>query len=115
MEIGSKGLQEVNLTIPQGTSLPFNITHKDEDGNVVDHSQSTARMAFVGKDGNIQLDECCTCSESGIAVSIPASVSRALPLGKMPWDIMVTTAQGDVIRAAYGKVIVIDTYAHDGD
>lgn len=49
MEIGSKGLQEVNLTIPQGTSLTFNITHKDEEEHVVDHSQSTARMAFVGK------------------------------------------------------------------
>ena len=115
MIIGDEGRENVDLKIPQGTSLNFTITHKDADGSVVDHSQSTAKMAFVGKDGNIQLDECCTCSESGIAVSIPASVSRALPLGKMPWDIMVTTAQGDVIRAAYGKVIVIDTYAHDGD
>ena len=115
MIIGDEGRENVDLKIPQGTSLNFTITHKDADGNVVDHSQSTAKMAFVGKDGNIQLDECCTCSESGIAVSIPASVSRALPHGKMPWDIMVTTAQGDVIRAAYGKVIVIDTYAHDGD
>lgn len=113
MEIGSKGLQEVNLTIPQGTSLTFNITHKDEEEHVVDHSQSTARMAFVGKDGNIQLDECCTCTESGVTVTIPASATASMPLGKMTWDIMVTTSQGEVIRMAYGKVSIVDTYAHD--
>lgn len=113
MEIGSKGLQEVNLTIPQGTSLTFNITHKDEEEHVVDHSQSTARMAFVGKDGNIQLDECCTCTESGVTVTIPATETATMPLGKMTWDIMVTTSQGEVIRMAYGKVSIVDTYAHD--
>ena len=112
MEIGSKGLQEVNLTIPQGTSLPFNITHKDEDGNVVDHSQSTAKMAFVGNE-KYQLDECCTCTESGVTVTIPASATATMPLGKMTWDIMVTTSQGEVIRMAYGKVTIVDTYAHD--
>lgn len=115
MIIGDEGLENVDVKIPQGASRYFTITHKDKDGNVVDHSQSTAKMVFVGKDGNIHLDECCSCSESGITVSIPPSVSKTLPLGKMPWDIMVTTAQGDVIRAAYGKVIVIDTYAHDED
>ena len=88
MEIGSKGLQEVNLTIPQGTSLTFNITHKDEEEHVVDHSQSTARMAFVGKDGNIQLDECCTCTESGVTVTIPASATATTPCSSRslsPW------------------------------
>jgi len=115
MIIGDEGLENVDIKLPQGTSLYFTITHKDKDGSIVDHSQSTAKMVFVSKSGNIHLDECCSCSESGIAVSIPASVSKELPVGKMPWDIMVTTAQGEVIRAAFGKVFVIDTYAHDED
>ena len=68
MIIGDEGRENVDLKIPQGTSLNFTITHKDADGNVVDHSQSTAKMAFVGKDGNIQLDECCTCDNPQRAV-----------------------------------------------
>ena len=111
--IGSKGLKEAEIILPQGTSLPFRITHKDEEGNVVDHSNSTAKMAFVFKDGTYHLDSCCTCDEHGISVAIPASESAELPLGKMTWDIMVTTDQGEVIRAAFGKGTVIDTYAHD--
>ena len=68
MIIGDEGLENVDVKIPQGASRYFTITHKDADGNVVDHSQSTAKMAFVGKDGNIQLDECCTCDNPQRAV-----------------------------------------------
>ena len=112
IEIGSKGLQEVNLTIPQGTSLTFDVKHKDEDGHAVDHSQSTAKMAFKGSE-TIQLDTCCACGATGVSVAIPASMTVDMPLGKMNWDMMVTTSQGEVIRMAYGKVSIIDTYAND--
>ena len=46
MDIGGKGLEEVNLTIPQGTSLTFTVIHKDDQGQVIDHSGSTAAMAL---------------------------------------------------------------------
>lgn len=111
--IGSKGWKEAEIILPQGTSLPFTVTHKDEDGHVVDHSRSTAKMAFVFKNSTHHLDSCCTCTESGVAVLIPASTSASLPLGKFSWDIMVTTDQGEVIRMAFGKGVVDDTYAHD--
>ena len=115
MEIGSKGLQEVNLVIPQETSLTFDIVHKTEDGEVIDHTQSTPHMAFqtTDKKTTYDLDSCCDCSDERIRVTIPATVTESMPLGKMLWDLIVTTALGEQIRVCYGKVIIDDTYALD--
>lgn len=117
MEIGAKGLAEVNLTIPQATSLTFDVVHTDEEGNVFDHSSSTARMAFQTKDKQTtyQMDECVSCAADKIRVTIPASMTEELPLGKMLWDIIVTTDSGEQVRLCYGNVNVVDTYALDGE
>lgn len=119
MEIGSKGLAEVNLTIPQGTSLTFDIVHKDDEGAVIDHSGSTAYMAFQRKDKNTgdvttyDMDSCCACTSELIRVTIPASASEEMPRGKMSWDIIVETELGERIRLCYGAVSIVDTYALD--
>lgn len=115
MEIGSKGLQEVNLTIPQKTSLTFDIVHKDSDDNVIDHSESTAHMAFQSKDKKTTwvMDSCVACDVELIRVSIPASMTESLPLGKLAWDLIVTTPMGEQVRLCYGSVNVVDTYALD--
>ena len=114
MDIGSKGLCEVNLTIPQGCSLTFSVVHKDEEGNVVDHSASTARMAFQKSDKtNIDLSPCCSCGQDGVAITVPASQTAAMEIGKMSWDLIVETASGETMRMAYGKVSIVDTYALD--
>ena len=114
IEIGSKGLAEVNLTIPQSTSLTFTIVHKDDSGDVIDHSQSTANMSFQTKDKQTtwDLDSCVTCAADAIYVVIPASVSEALPIGKLLWDVIVTTST-EQLRLCYGSVSVVDTYALD--
>ena len=115
MEIGSKGLKDVNLTIPQNTSLTFYVVHKSENGEVIDHSASTARMAFQSRDKTTTwvMDEYCSCAADRITVSIPASVTETLPLGKLMWDIIVTTALGEQVRICYGTVNIVDTYAFD--
>lgn len=115
MEIGSDGLAEVNLTIPQSTSLTFDIIHKDEDGNVIDHSSSTARMAIQTKDRShtLVLDECCECGSERIRVTITPEISRSLPIGKMPWDMIVEMVGGEQPRLCYGTARIIDTYAED--
>lgn len=115
MDIGSKGLAEVNLTIPQGTSLEFDITHTDEGGNAVDHTGSTIAMAFQTRDGKVtrDLSACCTGTSTGVSVAIPASATGDLPLGKMVWDLIATMTSGDVVRVCYGSVSVVDTYALD--
>lgn len=114
IEIGAKGLKEVNLTIPQDTSLTFLIVHKDDEGNVIDHSGDTANMAFQSSDKElfVDLDSCVDMGADEITVAIPASVSTNLPLGKLNWDIIVTMAS-EQLRLCYGKVSIVDTYALD--
>lgn len=117
MEIGSKGLSEVNLTIPQETSLTFDVVHTDDGGNIIDHSQSIAHMAFqsVDRKTTYNLDSCCDCGSERIRITIPASVSEPMPLGSMVWDLIITTQFGEQIRLCYGKVKIVDTYALDDD
>jgi len=115
VEIGGKGLVEVNLTIPQGTSLAFTIVHKDEEGNVIDHSQSTVHMAFQSKDKTTTYDlsRYCTGTADGIESLIPASFTATLPKGRLVWDMIVVVDGGEALRLAYGSVNVVDTYALD--
>lgn len=116
-QVGERGLAEVNLTIPQGTSLDFTATHTDEEGHAIDHTASDIAMAVQTSNGKViaDLDACCEGTETGVDVRIPASVTATLPLGRMVWDLMVTMASGDVLRLCYGTVTVVDTYALDGD
>ena len=115
MDIGSKGLKEVNLTIPQGTSLVFDIVHTTESGETIDHSQSVAHMAFQSTDKTTtyNLDSCCHCGADQIRVTIPASSTESMPLGSLAWDLIVTTIFGEQVRLCYGKVKIVDTYALD--
>ena len=115
MDIGGKGLVNINLTIPQGCSLDFEIVHKDDAGNIIDHSQSVMHMAFQAKGGfpTTDLSECCSGTDKGIVVAIPAEVSSGTPLGKQSWDLIVDMVAGDTIRVAYGTVSIVDTYALD--
>ena len=115
MEIGSKGLAEVNLTIPQDTSLTFDVVHEDDEGNVIDHSHSTIHMALQTKDKSTtyDMDSCCAGDADKIRVTIPASLTVDLPLGKLNWDMIVTTSLGEQVRACYGVATIVDTYALD--
>ena len=115
MEIGSKGLSEVDLIIPQSTSLTFDIVHTTDTGEGIDHSASTAKMAFQSKDKRTTyvMDPCVSCAADKIRVTIPASVSEAMPIGKLLWDLIVTTALGEQVRLCYGTVSIVDTYAFD--
>ncbi len=115
MEIGGKGLAEVNLTIPQNTSLMFDVVHKDDAGDVIDHSASELHMAFQTKDKKVTyvMDSCCTATSEKIRVNIPATMTEPLPLGKLAWDLIATTALGEQVRICYGNVNIVDTYALD--
>ena len=111
--IGEEGLEKGTLIIAQNASRIFDITHEDAEGNVIDHSQSTAKMAVQSKKGHWQMDECVTCAADKIRVSIPPSVTKEIPAGKHNWDIFVTTSQGEQIRLVFGEAKVCDTYAMD--
>lgn len=115
-ELGGKGLEEVNLYIPQSTSFTFDIVHEDDSGDIFDHSNSTAHMMLVSKGKNpvnYRLDQCCACTAEYIRVNIPAIVTDMLPIGKYDWDIIVVTELGEQIRIVYGVTTIYDSYAMD--
>lgn len=116
MNIGSKGLLKADLVIPQGTSLGFSIVHKDEDGNVVDHSGSTCYMVLQKKGGVEVADwsSYCTGSATGITVAIPDAATTSINPGTaMVWDLIVTDSGGASTRLIYGDAQVVDTYSLD--
>ena len=122
IEIGGKSLlgdEEVNLNIPQVTSLYFTVIHRDERGEVVDHSGSTIAMKFQTPDRQTTYDmsEYCSANADGIVVNIPANATENLPVGKkaLNWDMIVTTQAGGQPRLLQGVVRVYDTYAKDGE
>lgn len=117
MEIGSKGLANADLVIPQETTLVFRVIHKDDEGNVIDHSGSTCHMAFQTKNRQTTYDlsACCKPGAEGIDVEIAPSYTEGMPTGKLQWDLIVTTAAAENIRMLYGTAQIVDTYALDGD
>lgn len=117
IEVGSNGLCEINLIIPQSTSLIFEIIHKDDSGNLIDHSQSVMHMAFKSKSGTIFADasQYVTGLSDKIIVALPSIFSSNLPLGKLLWDLIVDMADGETVRLGYGTATIVDTYALDGE
>lgn len=115
MDIGGKGLVELNMTIPQGTSLTFNIEHFDENGNLVNHTDSVIKMCFESKDLKRKLDlsDCCTGTATGINVTIPYTLTAELPLQGFLWDMFVYTGDDNCTRFCYGKVRIVDSYSED--
>ena len=115
MQIGSKGLQKVNLIIPQWTTLTFDIVHKTTGGEVIDHSNSDIHMKFESEDGSLihDMSSCCRADAEKIRVTIPMADTGSLPTGQMNWDIIVETPLNESVRVVYGKVDIVDTYALD--
>ena len=114
IELDGRGLEQVNFSLAQKASFMFDVVHEGDDGEVVDHSGSAFKMAFQGKD-TYQADECVSATSERIRISIPASVSGALPIGTLNWDMFADTISGESIRICSGKVKVVDTYAKDGE
>lgn len=115
IEIGGKGLAEVNLTIPQGTSLTLNVYHTDSNGNPIDHTGSTFAMAFQTKDRKttIDLSSCVTGTSTKCVAAIRGSMTATLDITTYNWDLIATMSTGDVVRLAYGKATIVDTQALD--
>ena len=114
--IGSDGLENVDLIIPQGTTLYFTISHKDDQGNVVDHSDSIFEIVVetTDKQTTYNWSSYCEYDSDLIVVDIPAEATTTLPVGTYLWDLFVTMESGEVIRMVYGKVKIKDTYVPDG-
>ena len=115
MNIGSAGLEKGNLILNQGCSLDFTIEHRNELGNLINHSGSTAKFLIQDSRKRVVADLSTAVSpgSSSIVVNIPASATAAIPVGMYNYDIIITMSSGDVIRMLYGQAIVNDTISMD--
>lgn len=111
IKIGSRGFANADIIIPQATSLQFEIIHKDAQGNPIDHRNSKLNFAFQGAK-TYDLSEYCEATETSIVVSIPASASAKLPIGRMIYDFIVVTNSYSICLL-YGDVTISDTVSLD--
>ena len=113
IEIGKRGLQEANLIIDQGCSESFTVIHKDDSGNVIDHSNSTGYIALQKGKNTYKFPNAVTCGASNIVVSLSGTDTKAIKPDEYLWDLIVVMQSGQSIRLLYGDAYVIDTYALD--
>ena len=113
-KLGSNGLLEANLIIPQGTTFACAIEHTDGAGKPIDHTGCTAHMRVIDKDGTTHdLGSYVAFDGGDVLVEFPPSVTAAMALGGGKYDLMIEGSSGDVVRLLYGTTSVIDTYAMD--
>jgi len=117
MQVGSKGVQQLDLVIPQRTSIYFVVVVKDEEtGQVVDYSAAEPHMKLQTKEGKkVDLDECVSVASDKITVFIPATKTAELAIGKYSWDLMMEVTETQIDRICYGMTTIVDTYAMDGE
>ena len=111
IKINSRGLAEVEIIIPQGTTLQFRIVHKSKDGTVIDHTDSKLHFAMQGSKTYV-LDEFCHGTSECIEINVPASFTEELPCGYMNCDFIAETEQFSQCLF-YGVANIADTYSLD--
>lgn len=113
-KIGSSGLLEADLIIPQGTTFMCAIEHTDSNGDAIDHTGCTPYMRAIDKSGNAHdLGEYISFDGDDIVVNLPAQATASMPVGNGKYDIMIEGRAGDVVRVLYGRISIVDTYAMD--
>lgn len=113
MNIGSKGLIELNLIIPQGTSFDFILEHLDEKGRPVNHTSSRIEMCLIDKSSNdkkIDLSEYAKGIGMGIKVEIPYQATAKIPIGIYNWNMLVYSGSENCSSFAYGKTRIINIF-----
>ncbi len=112
--LGSKGLLNADLILVQNASFAATFTHLDEDGEPIDHTGWTAKARVMTKQEPTVMDNYVSFGTGGdIILAIPAN--HNIPLGKYEWDMMVGDTSGNVIRIAYGKATIVDSFSYDGE
>lgn len=112
--LGSNGLLEASLIIPQGTTFACAIEHTNDKGEPIDHEGCTPYMRIIDSTGSVHdLGSYIAFDGGDVLVELPPSVTSALALGGGRYDLMLEGAMGDVVRLLYGTTSIVDTYAMD--
>lgn len=113
-KLGSSGLLEADLIIPQGTTFACAIEHMDAEGHEIDHAGCTAYMRIIDKlKTTHDLGDYIAFDGGDVLIELPPDVTTSLALGNGRYDVMIEGATGEVVRLLYGAVSVVDTYAMD--
>ena len=112
--LGSNGLLEANLIIPQSTTFACAIEHTDKDGNPIDHTGYSAYMRIIDKAKTVHdIGNAITFEGSDVLIEIPSETTEQFAIGNGKYDVMIEDPSGRVVRLLYGGVTVVDTYALD--
>lgn len=113
-KLGSSGLLEADLIIPQGTTFACAIEHMDSEGHGIDHTGCTAYMRIIDKTKEEHdVGEYITFDGDEVLLELPPEVTNGIAIGSGRYDIMIEGPTGEVVRLLYGSVNVVDTYAMD--
>lgn len=112
--LGSNGVLEANLIIPQSTTFACAIEHTDTEDNPIDHTGYIPHMRIIDKAKvTHDIGDCVTFEDSDVLIEIPPSVTVAFSLGSGKYDLMLEDPSGHVVRLLYGGVTIVDTYSLD--
>lgn len=112
--LGSNGVLEANLIIPQSTTFACAIEHTDAEGTPIDHTGYIPHMRIIDKQ-KMQHDvgQYVTFDDSDVLIELPSAITESLALGSGKYDLMLEDPSGHVVRLLYGAVSIIDTYSLD--
>lgn len=112
--LGSNGVLEANLIIPQSTTFACAIEHTDTEGTPIDHTGYTPYMRIIDKQKKEHdIGEYVSFDGSDVLIELPSAVTESLALGSGKYDLMLEDTSGRVVRLLYGAVSIIDTYSLD--
>lgn len=112
--LGSNGVLEANLIIPQSTTFACAIEHTDTEGTPIDHTGYIPHMRVIDKQKKEHdVGQYVTFDGSDVLIELPSAVTESLALGSGKYDLMLEDSSGRVVRLLYGTVSIIDTYSLD--
>lgn len=112
--LGSNGVLEANLIIPQSTTFACAIEHTDSEGTPIDHTGYIPHMRIIDKKKTQHdVGQYVTFDDSDVLIELPSTITESLALGSGKYDLMLEDPSGHVVRLLYGAVSIIDTYSLD--
>ena len=112
MDIGGKGLVNINMTVPRGTSVTLTLEHVGKDGEHISHKNAVEEMIFAAKDGRstVNLSEYATGTETGVQIFIPYEITEKLVSNAYVWNLLSYMDAETCNRTAYGNIRIVESY-----
>lgn len=112
MDFGGKGLVNINMTVPRGTSVTLTLEHVDKNGEHISHKNAKEEMVFETKDRrfSIDLSDYAVGTDTGVQIFIPYEITEKLASNAYVWNLLSYMDSETCNRTAYGNVRIVETY-----